>query len=141
MSAHRQQTESPQQTVALAAALAATLKPGAVLALHGDLGAGKTCFVRGLAQGLGVVDTVSSPTFTLVNEYRGPQPLIHVDLYRIEDALEAEDFGLEDYFDSDAVTVVEWPGRAEALFPARTLHVYFTWIDEARRLISWEDGL
>lgn len=140
MSRHSEQTHSPEQTADLAASMAPTLNPGSVLALHGDLGAGKTCFVRGLAQGLGVVDPVSSPTFTLVNEYRGPQPLIHVDLYRIEDELEAEDFGLEDYFDSDAVTVVEWPGRAEALFPERTRHIYFTWIDENQRRIAWEDG-
>lgn len=107
-----QESSSEAETRAIAAALAPTLAPGAVLMLHGDLGAGKTAFVRGLAEGLGLdPDDVTSPTFTLVHEYRGGRlPLIHVDLYRLDRA-ELDEIGLDQDLAAAGVTAVEWPER------------------------------
>lgn len=96
-----------------------------VLALHGDLGSGKTCFVQGLAAALKVDRPVTSPTFTLVHEYRGTRPLVHVDLYRIRDADDALMLGMEEYFESDGITAVEWAERAEDIFPADAVHLWF----------------
>ena len=96
-----------------------------VLALHGELGSGKTCFVQGLAAALGVDRPVTSPTFTLVHEYRGTRPLVHVDLYRLRDSLDALMLGMEDYLDSNGITAVEWAERAEDMFPSETLHLHF----------------
>ncbi len=116
-------THSPEETRALAADLAAQLKPGAVLALHGELGAGKTCFIQGIAQALQVDQPVSSPTYTLVNEYRGRLPLYHIDLYRLKNADDALNVGLDEYLEGDGVTAIEWAERAEAVLPERTIHV------------------
>ncbi len=105
-------SHSEDQTRLLASQLAATLAPGAVLLLSGDLGAGKTAFVRGLAEGLGF-DTreVTSPTFTLVHEYRGGRlPLIHVDLYRLDRA-DLDEIGLDPDVAAEGVVAVEWPER------------------------------
>jgi tRNA threonylcarbamoyladenosine biosynthesis protein TsaE len=102
-------THSESETAAVGRDLAATLSPGAVVLLFGDLGAGKTAFVRGLAEGLGVpADDVSSPTFTLMQEYRGGRvTLIHVDLYRLNDAREIDDLGLEE-LGEHAIVAIEW---------------------------------
>jgi tRNA threonylcarbamoyladenosine biosynthesis protein TsaE len=106
------QSNSEAETRAIAAALAPTLTPGAVVLLSGDLGAGKTAFVRGLAEGLGIdPDEVTSPTFTLVHEYRGGRlPLIHVDLYRLDRA-ELDEVGLDQDLAATGVTAVEWSER------------------------------
>ena len=106
------QSTSEAETRAIAAALAPTLTPGAVVLLSGDLGAGKTAFVRGLAEGLGIdPDEVTSPTFTLVHEYRGGRlPLIHVDLYRLDRA-ELDEVGLDQDLAATGVTAVEWSER------------------------------
>ncbi len=117
-------SHSPAETSAAAAALALALSPGAVLALHGDLGAGKTCFIQGLAKALGVTAAVSSPTYTLINEYQGRRPFYHADLYRLDDPAEALRVGLDDYLHGDGVTAIEWAERAATLLPARTIHVY-----------------
>lgn len=116
-------SRSPEETRALAARLTERLKPGDVLALHGELGAGKTCFIQGLAQGLAVNQPVSSPTYTLVNEYQGDMPLYHIDLYRLRNVDEALDMGLDEYLDGPGITAIEWAERAETALPARTLHI------------------
>jgi tRNA threonylcarbamoyladenosine biosynthesis protein TsaE len=105
-------SSSEDETRAIAAAMAPTLQPGAVLLLSGDLGAGKTAFVRGLAEGLGLeADQVTSPTFALVHEYRGGRlPLIHVDLYRL-DAADLAEIGLDEDLAAVGVVAVEWPER------------------------------
>jgi tRNA threonylcarbamoyladenosine biosynthesis protein TsaE len=105
-------SKSEESTRAIAAGLAATLRPGAVVLLSGDLGAGKTAFVRGLAEGLGLdPGDVTSPTFTLVHEYRGGRlPLIHVDLYRLDRA-ELDEIGLDQDLAAAGVTAVEWSER------------------------------
>ena len=112
-------SNSAQETEALGERLAAVLRPGDVVAYTGDLGAGKTAFTRGLARGLGVPDRVTSPTFTIVNEYEGGRlPLFHFDLYRMESPEELFDIGWEDYLARGGVCAVEWSENvADALEP------------------------
>jgi len=128
-------TKSEDETAALARDLAATLRAGDVLLLSGNLGAGKTAFVRGLADGLGIDPReVSSPTFTLVHEYRGGRlTLYHVDLYRLERAA-TEDLGLEELGAGDGVLAIEWPDRLTHSLPAaKTVHLEIV-DDETRRV-------
>ena len=102
-------TNSPSETEAVGAALAKCLKPGAVIAYRGDLGAGKTAFTRGLARGLGVREPVTSPTYTIVNEYlSGKYPLFHFDMYRLASSDDLFDIGWEDYLDRGGICAVEW---------------------------------
>ena len=102
-------TNSPEETEALGETLAGRLEPGTVIAFTGDLGAGKTAFVRGLARGLGIIERVTSPTFTIVNEYEGGRlPLFHFDMYRLSSADELFDIGWEDYLTRGGVCAVEW---------------------------------
>lgn len=118
-------SKSPEETQAVAAALAAELKSGAVLALHGELGSGKTCFVQGLARALGVRQAVTSPTFTIVNEYRGRCPLVHMDLYRISDPEELLSIDFENYLATEGITVIEWAERSGNWLPGNARHIYF----------------
>lgn len=106
-------SNSPAETEALGEALAAKLKPGSVIAYTGDLGAGKTAFTRGLARGLGVTARVTSPTFTIVNEYTGRLPLFHFDMYRLSSSEELFDIGWEDYLARGGVCAVEWSENVE----------------------------
>ena len=102
-------THSPEETEALGAALAQKLLPGAVIAYRGDLGAGKTAFTRGLARGLGIKDPVTSPTYTIVNEYLdGRLPLFHFDMYRLASSEDLWDIGWEDYLLRGGICAVEW---------------------------------
>jgi len=124
------------ETVAIGQRLAADLKPGDVVALHGELGAGKTCLVKGIARGLGVTQDVTSPTFTIVHEYRsGRLPLVHVDLYRLDAPQQADTVGIEDYFYGETVTVIEWAERISPLLPSRAIHVRLEWRGENERTI------
>jgi tRNA threonylcarbamoyladenosine biosynthesis protein TsaE len=128
-------TSSEAETASIARELAATLAPGDVVLVSGNLGAGKTTFVRGLAEGLGIDgEEVSSPTFTLVHEYRGGRlPLYHADLYRLERAA-THDLGLEEL--DNGVLVIEWPDRlSHKLAGAR--HVHIDILDEDARRIRW----
>src|SRR6266480_51664 len=108
---------------ALGEALAGVLVPGDVIALTGDLGAGKTTLVQGAAQGLGITDDVTSPTFTLVREYRGRFPVYHVDVYRLDRIQEVIDLGFEELLDPDGVTFVEWGDLIEGLLPDAYLEI------------------
>jgi tRNA threonylcarbamoyladenosine biosynthesis protein TsaE len=116
-------TRSPDETGAVAAALADVLAPGDVVSLTGDLGAGKTRFVRGAAEALGVEEPVASPTFVLVREYRGALPIYHMDVYRLERLQEVLDLGFEDLLDPHGVVFVEWGSAIEALLPDDHLEV------------------
>ena len=129
-------TDSVEATQALAKRLAASLEPGCVLALHGDLGSGKTCFVTGIARALEIPDAITSPTFTMINEYAGTLGLCHMDLYRIAHPDELFTLGLDDYFDSNGVTVIEWAERAGDLLPEETIHILFEVLDaqDTRRI-------
>ena len=133
-------TNTPEETEALGARLARALEPGAVVAFTGDLGAGKTAFVRGLARGLGIRDRVTSPTFTVVNEYEGGRlPLFHFDLYRLGSADELFDIGWEDYLARGGVCAVEWSERMEELLEPGTIRVDLRrGEDEDRRVITVE---
>jgi len=108
------ETTSPEETEAVGEALAKCLTPGAVIAYTGDLGAGKTAFTRGLARGLGAKDRVTSPTYTIVNEYlSGRLPLFHFDMYRLGSSEELFDIGWEDYLERGGVCAVEWSENVE----------------------------
>jgi len=132
-------TKSPQETQELARRLAIELRPGAVLALHGDLGSGKTCFVQGLAAALGVGGIVNSPTFAIINEYKGRLRVYHIDLYRVNSALEAELLGLTELLEGDGITAIEWPENSSRLLPEDTIHIYFEFLDADRRRIRIAD--
>ena len=129
-------THSPEQTEAVGQALGKILQPGTVLAYEGDLGAGKTAFTRGLARGLGAADTVTSPTYTIVNEYlSGRLPLFHFDMYRLASADDLWDIGWEDYLDRGGVCAVEWSENvAEAMEDAIRVRIEKTG-EESRRII------
>ena len=117
-------TNSPAETEAAGAALAEGLEPGAVIAFTGDLGAGKTAFTRGLARGLGVEERITSPTFTIVNEYDGGRlPLFHFDMYRLASAEELFDIGWEDYLARGGVCAVEWSENIQEALEEGTIRV------------------
>ena len=116
-------SHSTEETEALGAELARSLRPGDVIAYLGDLGAGKTAFTRGLARGLGCTGRVTSPTFTIVNEYEGPIPLFHFDMYRLGDADELFDIGWEDYLARGGVCAVEWSERIPEEIPGDAIQI------------------
>ena len=120
-------THSPAETEELGCRLGRTLRPGTVVAYFGGLGMGKTAFTRGLARGLGCAGRVTSPTFTIVNEYDGATPLFHFDMYRLGSSDELFDIGWEDYLTRGGVCAVEWSERVDDAMPADTL-----WVDIAR---------
>ena len=111
------------QTEDIGARLAQALTGGEVLALYGGLGAGKTAFTRGLARGLGIARPVTSPTFTLLHQYKGRLALNHFDVYRLASVEEAEDIGIDEIMQADGVTVIEWPERVEELLDDKTIVV------------------
>ena len=118
-------SHSPEETQALAARIVAGLPGRAVLALHGDLGSGKTCFVQGVARALGIRRAITSPTFTIINEYAGARRLHHIDLYRLPGPDDALHLGFEDYMHAEGLTVVEWAERAGDLVPPDAVHLHF----------------
>jgi tRNA threonylcarbamoyladenosine biosynthesis protein TsaE len=121
-------------------ALAAGLRAGDIVLLTGDLGMGKTVFARGLAAGLGVdPDDVRSPTFTLVNPYRGRLPVYHVDLYRIEKETDLDELGLEDILGGDGVAIVEWAERLGPWMPAACVAVRIEDLGDSRRRLTIDD--
>ena len=134
-------SHSEAETEDLGRRLAAALGPGAVVAYRGDLGLGKTAFTRGLARGLGYQGRVTSPTFTIVNEYEGTGlPLFHFDMYRLEDAGDLFDIGWEDYLDRGGVCAVEWSERVEEALPEDAVTVSFARCPEEEnwRVITME---
>ncbi|MEQ9105706.1 MAG: tRNA (adenosine(37)-N6)-threonylcarbamoyltransferase complex ATPase subunit type 1 TsaE [Rhodothermales bacterium] len=135
-------SDSASDTRALGAAFAVLLEPGDVVALEGDLGAGKTQFVAGVVEGLGGdAGDVSSPTFTIAHEYEARIPVYHIDLYRLEDEADARRAGLEDYFLGDGICLVEWPERARGLLPEGTHVVRIAHASGDHRTLTWlEDG-
>lgn len=135
MKQYKIQSASEDYTVKLAGKLATLLKPGDVITLEGDLGAGKTTFTKGIARGLGVKRIVNSPTFTIIKEYQGELPLYHMDVYRLEDS--DEDIGFSDYFHADGISVVEWAHFIEDYLPSEYLRVNISYVDEHERMIDF----
>jgi tRNA threonylcarbamoyladenosine biosynthesis protein TsaE len=121
--AARAVTRSTDETLALAGAVGELLRPGDVVSLAGGLGAGKTVFARGVARALGVTEPVVSPSFTIVREYEGRVPLVHVDVYRIDTFQELHDLGFEELLRDDAVTLVEWGDVIDGMLPGERLDV------------------
>ena len=131
-------TGSPEETEAIAAELARTLRAGDVVALSGELGAGKTTFVRGAARALGVAGPISSPTFTIGHRYEAPVPVAHLDLYRIA-GLDPEEWGdLEPYFDG-TIAFVEWPEHGGDWLPQARATVRLGHVDESHRSVMIEN--
>ncbi|RCW62200.1 tRNA (adenosine(37)-N6)-threonylcarbamoyltransferase complex ATPase subunit type 1 TsaE [Saliterribacillus persicus] len=133
------ETNTEDETKALAERLAVLVKPGDVLTLEGGLGAGKTTFTKGLGAGLGVRRTINSPTFTIIKEYMGEIPLYHMDVYRLEDS--DEDIGFDDYFNGIGVTVVEWATFIEEFLPKERLDIsIFREGDRQRKIYFYPKG-
>jgi tRNA threonylcarbamoyladenosine biosynthesis protein TsaE len=130
-------SHSSEQTVRLGKRLGCLLEGGEVICLTGELGAGKTCLVQGLGAGLGIDERITSPTFTLVNEYRGRRLVLqHVDLYRIQDAGAALDFGLDEHLYGDGVCAIEWAERVRDIWPEEYLLISLRHIDETKRGVT-----
>lgn len=117
---------SEEETVEFGRSLASQLPPGAILALSGDLGSGKTTFVKGLAQGLGIDAPIQSPTFVYFHHYIGTIPLFHFDLYRMKGADDFLGLGFEEYFDAGGLCAIEWSERIESLLPEKTYRISFS---------------
>lgn len=133
-------TNKPEETEALGVRLAQELKSGDVIAYTGDLGAGKTAFTRGLARGLGVSTRVTSPTFTIVNEYEGGRlPLFHFDMYRLGSADDLWDIGWEDYLERGGICAVEWSENVEEALEG-ALNISISKLDDSTRCITIEGG-
>lgn len=144
-------SHSPMETRRLGSCLAGCLRPGDVLLLRGDLGAGKSEITRGIAGGLGVTETVTSPSFTILNVYEsGRIPLYHFDWYRLHDSEELWEMGMDEYLGGDGIAVVEWPAQCPEAVPDTALEVELVTLDEqtrdillrplgAFRKLDWED--
>ena len=134
-------TNNESETIREGERLGQKLKPGSVVALYGDLGAGKTVFTRGLAAGLGIGMNVSSPTFTIVNEYPRDVPLFHFDMYRLDSEAELFDIGWDDYLDRGGVCVVEWSEKVPGAFSPDTIVVKLENLGgDSRRLEIHNEG-
>ena len=132
------QTHSPEETRTIGQQIGETLKAGDVIALIGDLGAGKTCLTQGLARGIGIAsqEVVNSPSYTLINEYAGKITIFHIDLYRLQHHGEIIDLGLEEYLGGNGICIIEWADRMSNLLPANYIQVTMTWVDESTRRIE-----
>lgn len=133
-------TKSASETQKLGEKISADLKPGNLLALYGELGSGKTTFIQGLARGLGIKKRIISPTFVFIRQYPfgfKSRTLYHVDLYRINEAIEAKGLGLEEIFtDKDSMVVIEWADRIKEILPKKRIDVYFEYLEENQRKIK-----
>ena len=134
-------TRSADETRDIGTAIGRVIAPGTLVLLIGQLGAGKTTFTQGIADGLGVTAYTKSPSFVLVNEYQGRLPLIHMDLYRIDEPAEVWELGLDDYLGRDGVVAVEWADRATSIFPPDRLEIRIDYVsDSERRLTATASG-
>jgi tRNA threonylcarbamoyladenosine biosynthesis protein TsaE len=130
-------SNSPSETESFGRQFAGTVKAGDVLALTGDLGSGKTQFVKGVVAGLGAATTATSPTFTLIHEYSGGRlPVYHFDFFRIEDRKAADRLGIDEYFSDEGISVVEWADKFPDLIPKNACWISFTTKSETQRAIT-----
>ncbi len=128
-------TESAAETTGLGRKLAGRLRRGDVVAFFGDLGSGKTTMIKGIAAGLGVTETVKSPSFVIATQYEGSLPVYHLDLYRLGGTTELESVDLDDYMEGDGVCVIEWADRLAGRLPARALVVRLEVVGRGRRIM------
>lgn len=131
-------TNSAEETMAFGERLGSLLRRGDVLALFGDLGAGKTTFTKGLALGLKLTDDIHSPTFTLIHEHPGDIALYHIDLYRLSCEAEVEMIGIEEYIYGDGVTIIEWADRMKSMLPQSRLDIEFKMKSDTQRELTLE---
>ncbi|MFH1710568.1 MAG: tRNA (adenosine(37)-N6)-threonylcarbamoyltransferase complex ATPase subunit type 1 TsaE [bacterium] len=131
-------TKSHKETVLLGERIGKSLKPNDIVALSGELGAGKTTLIQGIAKGLGVQNWVTSPTFTIVNEFKGKLNLYHMDLYRINNIEEAEDIAIEEYFTKGGVTVIEWAEKIRSMLPDGVIGIKINVVSENERSFNIE---
>jgi tRNA threonylcarbamoyladenosine biosynthesis protein TsaE len=129
-------TSSAHQTQLIAMKFGSLVKPGMVILLSGDLGAGKTCFTQGLGKAMGISKTISSPTFTIMKVYHGRLPLYHIDAYRLEHSF--QDIGFDEVINGDGVCVIEWPDFVSPLLPREYLKLEIKWIEENVRDLIFE---
>ncbi|MFA6431349.1 MAG: tRNA (adenosine(37)-N6)-threonylcarbamoyltransferase complex ATPase subunit type 1 TsaE [Candidatus Margulisiibacteriota bacterium] len=134
-------SKSAEDTILLGKKIGALVQPNDVIALTGDLGAGKTTFVKGIAEGLGIQDYVTSPTFVIINIHKGTLVLNHIDLYRLEDKNEIEDLGIEEYFKSGGVCLIEWAERMGDLLPKYSERIGIEVVSDHERKICVSSGL
>lgn len=133
-------SNSTDETLDWAKLLGAELDAGTVIALHGDLGCGKTVIAKGIAAGLGLTEDITSPTFTMLEEYHdGRLPFYHFDLYRIENPDEYSNLNFEEYWEGDGVSVIEWPERAAGLLPKNIINIYIDYLSPEQRRIRVEN--
>jgi len=130
-------TKSPEETNNLGEKISKIIKPGDLLAFYGELGVGKTCFIQGISQGLKVKDYVTSPSFTIINEYQGNVPIYHFDLFRLNNAEEILEFGYEEYFNGEGLIVIEWAEKIEQFLPKEHLKIDIKFKDRYKRTISF----
>ncbi len=136
-------SRSPQETIRCGRMLGSAVQPGSIIGLMGELGSGKTCFIKGLAAAISGVseDEVTSPTFTFLQEFSGSVPLYHFDLYRLSSAEEIHDLGFDEYLYGQGVSVIEWADRAEHALPRECIAICISLIDEtSRRLVFTAHG-
>jgi tRNA threonylcarbamoyladenosine biosynthesis protein TsaE len=128
----------PTKTFYIGRILGEALTAGDIVALTGELGAGKTCLTQGIARGLGVPEVyqITSPTFTLINEYPGRLNLIHLDVYRLSSSRDLQDLGYEEFFFGKGVTVIEWADKIQDIIPEKSLSVTLAYLDQNRRSID-----
>lgn len=134
-------TKSAEETIFFGRKIGASLLPNDVIALTGNLGAGKTTLIQGIAEGLGVKDYVTSPTFIIINEYQGRLPLYHFDLYRLAGISETEDLGVEEYFNREGVCVIEWAEKLSGTLPKNTETIEIKVLSENERELCLSSGL
>jgi len=120
-------SSSPEETYNIGVEFGKKLSPGAIVCFYGDLGVGKTTCIKGICSGLRASQHVTSPTFTLINEYDGRLPIYHFDFYRLGSADETLDMGLDEYFNGDGVCLIEWPEIVESLIPSTHFEFYLSW--------------
>jgi tRNA threonylcarbamoyladenosine biosynthesis protein TsaE len=132
----------PSETFRIGRLIGETLEEGAIVALIGELGAGKTRLTQGIARGLGIEEgyQITSPTFTLINEYPGRLHLVHLDVYRLSGSPDLLDLGYEEYFFSKSVTVIEWAERIQDVLPDKTIFIIMTYLDQDRRRMEFSGG-
>ncbi|HVM61566.1 MAG TPA: tRNA (adenosine(37)-N6)-threonylcarbamoyltransferase complex ATPase subunit type 1 TsaE [Verrucomicrobiae bacterium] len=137
ITSQRIDTRRPEETVGFGERLGRELQAGDVVALVGELGAGKTALVKGIARGLGITQEVTSPTFTLIHEYTGGRlPLFHIDLYRLDNLDQVVAIGIDDYLSGPGVTAIEWSEKMEPLLPASATRIRLTALDDNVRRIE-----